>query len=73
MSDAGRDLLRNTLATLAYHGGKAVRDVPESVARLGVAEGSRTPLWVAGPVVILGAGWLGARLARPASPIPAAV
>lgn len=28
-------------------------------------------MWVAGPVVILGAGWLGARLARPASPIPA--
>lgn len=73
MSDAGRDLLRNTLATLAYHGGKAVRDVPESVARLRVAEGSRTPLGVAGPVVILGAGWLGARLARPASPIQAAV
>lgn len=28
-------------------------------------------MWVAGPVVILGAGWLGARLARPASPIQA--
>lgn len=30
-------------------------------------------MWVAGPVVILGAGWLGARLARPARPIQAAV
>ncbi len=30
-------------------------------------------MWVAGPVVILGAGWLGARLARSARPIAAAV
>lgn len=30
-------------------------------------------MWVAGPVVILGAGWLGARLARPPSPMPATV
>lgn len=44
MSNAARDLLRHTLATLAYRGGKAVRDVPESVARLRVAEGSRTLL-----------------------------
>ncbi|MDQ5857779.1 MAG: hypothetical protein M3542_05825 [Acidobacteriota bacterium] len=44
MSDTGRDLLRHTLATLAYRGGKALRDVPESVGRRRVAEGSRTPL-----------------------------
>lgn len=30
-------------------------------------------MWVAGPIVILGGGWLGARLARPARPIAAAV
>jgi hypothetical protein len=44
LSDDGRELLRHTLATLAYRGGKAVRDVPENVARLRVAEGSRTAL-----------------------------
>ena len=32
-----------------------------------------TWMWLAAPVVILGGGWLGARLARPASPIPASV
>jgi hypothetical protein len=44
--DAGREFLRHTLATLAYRGGKAVRGVPEEVARLRVGEGSRTPLAV---------------------------
>jgi hypothetical protein len=44
LSDAARALLRHTLATLAYRGGKAVRGVPESVAQLRVADGSRTPL-----------------------------
>lgn len=44
MSDEGCELLRHTLATLAYRGGKALRGVPDGVARLKVAEGSRTPL-----------------------------
>lgn len=44
MKDEGRELLRHTLATLAYRGGKAVRGVPDGVAGLKVAEGSRTPL-----------------------------
>jgi hypothetical protein len=44
LSDDGRELLRHTLATLAYRGGKAVRGMPDGVAGLRVAEGSRTPL-----------------------------
>jgi hypothetical protein len=37
-------LLRHTLATLAYRGGKAVRDVPEGFAHFRPALASRTPL-----------------------------
>jgi hypothetical protein len=44
LTDDGRELLRHTVATLAYRGGKALRGVPEGVARLKVAEGSRAPL-----------------------------
>lgn len=44
MTDDGRELLRHALATLAYRGGKALRGVPDGVARLKVADGSRTPL-----------------------------
>ena len=36
--------LRHTLATLAYRGGKAVRDVPASFADFSAGEGTRTPL-----------------------------
>ncbi len=41
MSDPARDLLRHTLATLAYRGGKAVRNAPPSFA--GFSGGTRTP------------------------------
>ena len=41
MSDSGRDFLRHTVATLAYRGGKAVRDAPPSFA--GYDGGTRTP------------------------------
>jgi hypothetical protein len=41
MSDSGRELLRHTLATLAYRGGKAVRDAPAEFASY--AGGTRTP------------------------------
>ncbi len=41
-SDARRNLLRHTVATLAYRGGKAVRDAPESFASF--AGGTRTPV-----------------------------
>ena len=38
-----RDLLRHTVATLAYRGGKAVRGAPPSFAGYRVADGGRTP------------------------------
>jgi hypothetical protein len=37
------DLLRHTLATLAYRGGKVVREAPETFAGFRVSAGSRTP------------------------------
>ena len=42
-ADDGRTLLRHTLATLAYRGGKAIRDAPSGFAEFRVAETSRTP------------------------------
>jgi hypothetical protein len=42
-SDPKRELLRHTLATLAYRGGKAIRNVPEGFAEFRAAEGVRTP------------------------------
>src|SRR5262249_23681815 len=41
--DTGRNLLRHTLATLSYRGGKTIRDTPESFAKFQIAYGSRTP------------------------------
>jgi hypothetical protein len=38
-----RQLLRHTVATLAYRAGKAVRDAPPHFAEFAVAKGSRTP------------------------------
>ena len=38
-----RELLRHTVATLAYRAGKAVRDVPPHFADFAVAPGTRTP------------------------------
>ena len=43
MNDAGRDLLRHTLATVAYRGGKAIRDTPPSFADFKVGDSSRSP------------------------------
>jgi hypothetical protein len=42
-AEAARDLLRHTLATLAYRGENVFRDAPSDFARLRVAESSRTP------------------------------
>jgi hypothetical protein len=42
-SRTGRELLRHTVATLAYRGGKALRDVPKGFAEFRVAETTRTP------------------------------
>ena len=42
--DGERQMLRHALATLAYRGGKALRDAPDDFPQLSVAEGSRTPV-----------------------------
>jgi hypothetical protein len=42
-ADPKKELLRHTLATLAYRGGKAVRNVPEGFAEFQAGEGVRTP------------------------------
>jgi hypothetical protein len=39
----GREMLRHTVATLAYRGGKALRGVPPEFSSFLVAEGTRTP------------------------------
>jgi hypothetical protein len=46
VADEKREFLRHTLATLAYRGGKAVRDVPANFAGFCPAEGCRTPLQI---------------------------
>jgi hypothetical protein len=42
-SDPKRELLRHTVATVAYRGGKAVRNAPEGFADFQAGEGTRTP------------------------------
>jgi hypothetical protein len=42
-SDSGRQLLRHTVATLAYRGGKALRGAPDEFADFRIGETSRTP------------------------------
>ena len=41
--DPKREMLRHTVATLAYRGGKAVREAPESFAGFRASETTRTP------------------------------
>jgi len=41
--DSARQLLRHTVATLAYRGGKAFRGAPDEFATFRVGEKSRTP------------------------------
>jgi hypothetical protein len=43
-ADPKKDLLRHALATVAYRGGKAVRDAPEKFATFRIGEKSRTPV-----------------------------
>ncbi len=43
MADPKRELLRHTLATLAYRGGKAVRNAPAEFADYRCGEKTRTP------------------------------
>jgi hypothetical protein len=42
-ADPKRELLRHTLATLAYRGGKALRNAPDNFAEFQAGEGVRTP------------------------------
>ena len=42
-SDSKRQLLRHTLATIAYRGGKAVRNAPQGFSVFHASEGVRTP------------------------------
>lgn len=41
--DTGRAMLRHSVATLAYRGGKAVRDAPAGFGEFRAAPGTRTP------------------------------
>lgn len=43
-ADQGREFFRHTLATLAYRGGKTLRDAPPEFAGFRASEGTRTPL-----------------------------
>ena len=43
VSDSERQLLRHTLATLAYRAGKTLRDAPDSFATFSTGEKGRTP------------------------------
>ncbi|MGH8003938.1 MAG: hypothetical protein ACRECJ_04360 [Limisphaerales bacterium] len=42
--DLKREFLRHTVATLAYRGGKTVRDAPEGFAAFKIGEKTRTPI-----------------------------
>jgi hypothetical protein len=42
-SDPARQLLRHTVATVAYRGGKALRSAPESFATFTLGDSPRTP------------------------------
>ena len=42
-SDPKREMLRHTVATLAYRGAKAVRDAPDSFPSFKASESTRTP------------------------------
>lgn len=44
--DTKREMLRHTVATLAYRGGKAVRGVPEGFGEFAAGAGLRTPLQI---------------------------
>lgn len=47
-TENSRTLLRHALATLAYRGGKAIRDAPEDFADFSASPGTRTPLQIVG-------------------------
>lgn len=43
MADTKREMLRHCVATLAYRGGKVLRDAPEDFAEYRASESTRTP------------------------------
>jgi hypothetical protein len=43
MTDPARQLLRHAVATVAYRGGKTLRDAPESFSHYGAPDTSRVP------------------------------
>ncbi len=45
-ADPAREFLRHTLATLAYRGGKVLRDAPEGFGSFRLSEASRTPVLI---------------------------
>ncbi len=47
-TDPARQLLRHTVATVAYRGGKALRGAPESFAAFTLADSPRTPAKILG-------------------------
>jgi hypothetical protein len=46
MSDPKRELLRHTVATIAYRGAKALRGAPESFADYHASDSTRTPVQI---------------------------
>lgn len=44
LADPDRELLRHTLATVAYRGGKAMRGAPDTFAQFRVSPKARTPV-----------------------------
>ena len=42
--DKKREMLRHTVATLAYRGGKAIKDAPEGFGEMRIGDATRTPL-----------------------------
>jgi hypothetical protein len=57
-TDNARELLRHTLATVAYRGGKALRDAPAAFATFRAGESTRTPLEILAHIADL-FGWAG--------------
>ena len=41
-----REFLRHTIATIAYRGGKAIKDVPENFADFKASETTRAPILI---------------------------
>ena len=46
MTDPTREFLRHTIATVAYRGGKAIRNAPVSFANFKAGESTKTPLQI---------------------------